>query len=207
MRRKGDRAVSLPSRRPVAPAERVGQRAALRHELERDGVDAVAQAGRGRTVGEDVTLMAAAAGADGLGPGHAVRPVDDRRDVVLADRLGKAGPARAALELGAGAEQGQAALAAGVDAGSLLAQQDAAERGLGAVGEQDAPFLGAEVGLQRDPLALGRRGQVEAGGGTVGGMGDGHGADVGAGGIGSKSMAGSLRRLVSGSKRMTAPDP
>jgi hypothetical protein len=50
----------------------VGERITLGRELERARVDAVAQAGRRRAVGKDVTLMGAAARADDLCPDRAV---------------------------------------------------------------------------------------------------------------------------------------
>ena len=46
-----------------------------RRELQRHRVDAVAQAGGRRAVGEDVALVAAAAGAEDLGAHHAVAGV------------------------------------------------------------------------------------------------------------------------------------
>jgi hypothetical protein len=85
--------------------------------------------------------------------------------VGLVERRVEAGPAGAALELGLVFEQRQAALAAAIDAGALLAQQAAAERGLGAVVQQDPGLLGRQVGLQALAFGLGRRGQVEAAGG------------------------------------------
>jgi urea transporter len=68
----------------------------------------------------------------------------------------EAGPAGAALELGLVLEQRQAAQAAGIDAGVFLAQQAAAERGLGPVVQQNAGLFGRQVGLQAIALGLGR---------------------------------------------------
>ena len=57
------------------------------------------------------------------------------------ERLGEARPAGAALELGAAVEQRQAAQPAGEDARPLLIEEDAAERRLGAMLEQDVASL------------------------------------------------------------------
>ena len=78
--------------------------------------------------------------------------------MIRGEGLGEARPAGAAFELGAAVEQRQAAQPAGVDARALLIEEDAAERRLGAVFQQDAPLLLAEVGDQRLELLLGRRG-------------------------------------------------
>ncbi len=145
------------TRDPVAAMQRVGQGIAALHELERDRVDAVAQPRRGGAVREDVALVAVAAGAQGLDAQHAVRGVAHLLDVRLVERGVEAGPAGAALELGLVLEQRQAALATAVDAGALLTQQAAAERGLGAVMQQDAGFLGRQVGLEALAFRLGRR--------------------------------------------------
>ena len=78
-------------------------------EGERGGVDAVAQAGGSRAVGEDVAEVAAAAGAGHFDAAHAEAAV-----LVLDDgfRLGgdhEAGPAAAGVELGAAEEEQRAA--------------------------------------------------------------------------------------------------
>src|SRR5579864_1542819 len=117
---------------PVAAAQSVGEGAAVLHELQRDRVDAIAQPGRRRAVGEDVALVAVAAGAAGLDPDHAVADIAHGDHVPLVERRVEAGPAGAALELGVVAEERQAAEPAAVDAVLLLAQEAAAERRLGA---------------------------------------------------------------------------
>src|SRR6478672_9301992 len=146
-----------------AAAELVGERFASRREGQADRVDAVTLAGRRRAVGEDVALVRAAAGADDLGPDHAVAGVADGREVPLSERLGKARPAGAALELGAAVEQRQAAQAAGEDARPFLVEEYAAERRLGAMLEEDVLLLFGEVGDELLELRVGGRSQVEGG--------------------------------------------
>jgi hypothetical protein len=51
-------------------------------------------------------------------------------------------------------EQGQPAQAAGVNAGALLIEKDAAERRFGAVLEQHAPLVVAEVGFETAPVVV-----------------------------------------------------
>src|SRR6185437_11089611 len=77
----------------------------LAREGERGGVDAVAQAGGARAVGEDVPEVAAAARAGHLDAAHAEAAV-----FVLLDGGGiggdhEAGPAALRVELGSGKEQ------------------------------------------------------------------------------------------------------
>ena len=79
----------------------------------------------------------------------------------LVHRRPEAGPARAAFEFGLVLEERQAAKAAGIGAGLLVAEQSAAERGLGAVAQQDLGLFAAEVGFKGRALAAGRRAQVE----------------------------------------------
>src|SRR5262245_17517686 len=75
-----------------------------RLELEGDPVDAVAQAGGRRAVGEHVAQMAAAAAAMHLGAHHAVAAVLGGLHGAGLGRV-EARPARTALELGLGDEQ------------------------------------------------------------------------------------------------------
>jgi hypothetical protein len=84
----------------VAAVQRVGQGRAALHELQRHRIDAVAQPGRRRAVGEEVALVAVAAGAAGLDAHHAVGA--SCTAVTCASSIGRveAGPAGAALELG-----------------------------------------------------------------------------------------------------------
>uniref|UniRef100_A0A0N4Z8I6 DNA helicase n=1 Tax=Parastrongyloides trichosuri TaxID=131310 RepID=A0A0N4Z8I6_PARTI len=153
---------------PIAAPQRIRQGLAFGRKAERHRVDAVAQTGRRRAVGEHMAQMAAAAGAADLGADHAVAGVADLAHVRLVERREEAGPAGAALEL---AE----------DPGPLLAQQGPAEGRLGAVGQKDALLLGRQIGLQRHTLALARRRQIKARGRTQrrGGFGLGHAPKIG----------------------------
>src|SRR5438477_1507923 len=137
-----------------AAAELVGQPLARRREVETDRVDAKALAGRRRAVGEDMALVTAAAGADDLGSDHTVAGVADRLQMSLGERLGEARPTGAALELGAAMEQRQPAQATGEHARPLFVEEYAAERRLGAMLEQDALLLIAEVGDEALQLVL-----------------------------------------------------
>src|SRR5687768_8603528 len=112
--------------------------------------------------------MAVAAGAADFCPRHAERIVAEIAHVVAVERLVKARPAGAGLEFLAGAEERQAAQAAGVEARLLVVQERAAERPLGAVVEQNVPLLRRE--LSRQPVALGGgdRPEVVAGSGKIG---------------------------------------
>src|SRR5687768_17799981 len=108
-----------------------------------------------------MALVGAAAGADDLGADHAVAGVADIFEVIGGIRRGEARPAGAALELSAGHEQGQAAQAAGVSAGPLFIEEDAAERRLGAMLEQHVPLLVAEVGFEPPAVGVAWWSQVE----------------------------------------------
>src|SRR6185369_2452247 len=88
-----------------AAAELVGQRFALRREIQAHGIDAVALTRRRRPVGEYVALVRSAAGADDFGADHAVAAVANVFQVIGAERLGEARPTGAAFELGAAVEQ------------------------------------------------------------------------------------------------------
>jgi hypothetical protein len=123
----------------------------------------MALAGGPGPVGKDVTQMAATAGADLLDPDHAVTAVADPPDVRLVEGLEKARPARARVEFGIRAEQRQPAEPAGVDAGFLVVEKDAAKRRLGAVLQQDASFVPGQARGDLPALRLGGRGHVECG--------------------------------------------
>src|SRR5882724_1148411 len=114
-------------------------------------VDAVAQAGRLRSVVEDVTEMAAAAAAVNFGPHHAVGPVFGLADPVL-NRLIKARPSGAALILRLRGEQRQVAAGAGEGALAMLLEQRARPRALGAFLAQDFILLRRQL---RAPLRVG----------------------------------------------------
>src|SRR5205085_9595111 len=86
-----------------------------RAEPKRQPVHAIAQAGRLWPVREDMAEMAAAAAAQDFGPLHeqsSIRPGDDRARQWPEETR----PARAAVELGRGAEQRQGAARANKDA-------------------------------------------------------------------------------------------
>uniref|UniRef100_A0A0N4Z7G3 PE-PGRS family protein n=1 Tax=Parastrongyloides trichosuri TaxID=131310 RepID=A0A0N4Z7G3_PARTI len=166
---------------PIAAPQRIGQGRAFSHEAQRDGVDAVAQTRGRRPVREDVALMAVAAGAACLDAHHAVAVVAHGANMGRIDRLGEAGPAGAAFELGSRPEQRQAAFATAEHPCPLFTQQGPAERRLGAVRQKHALLFRQQVGLQRHALAVGRGRQVIAGRGTHGGLrfSLGHGLKIG----------------------------
>ena len=145
----------------LAAAELVGQRLARGREIEADRIDAIALAGRRRAVGEDMALVRAAAGADDLVADHAVAAVADSGEMPVGERLGEAWPAGAAFELGAAVEQRQAAQLAGEDAGALLVEEDAAERRLGAMVEEDVALFVAEA-RRRAPASCSSLGGVRS---------------------------------------------
>src|SRR4051794_20927119 len=89
-------------------------------ELQRSRIDAVAQACRPRTVGEDMAEMAAAFGAEHLGAEHAVADVPLLVDMAIDRGLGEARPAAAGIELGVGLEQRVAAAGAEIGAGAVV---------------------------------------------------------------------------------------
>src|SRR6516162_4538404 len=100
-------------------------------EGQRAGVDAVPVAGLRGTVVEDMAQVTAAVAADDLGAPHeqaVVRPQLDR----LGDRgLVEAGPPRARVELGVGAEQLAPAAGAPVEAIGVVVDVLTGERPLG----------------------------------------------------------------------------
>src|SRR4051794_33294810 len=120
-------------------------------EHEAETVDAIAQAGRLRTVIEDVAEMAAATAAMHLGAQHAVGTVLGLADIAL-DRLIKARPAGAALEFGVGGKQRQVAAGAGAHALAMVLHQCGRSRSLGALIAQDLVLLRRELGA---PFGLG----------------------------------------------------
>src|ERR1700738_4956845 len=122
-----------------------------RMEHQRKTVHAVAQAGRLRTIVEDVAEMAAAATAVNFGAQHAEGAVLGLADGVL-ERLIKTRPAGAALEFGVGREQRQVAAGAGEDALAMFLEQRARTRALGALLAQDLILLRSEL---RAPFRIG----------------------------------------------------
>ena len=103
-----------------ASMQRVGQGIAGLHELQRHRVDAVTQPRRGRTVREDVALVAVAARAPRLDADHAIAGVPYANHVGRVDGRPETRPARAALELGPGLEEGKAAEPAAIDPVGLV---------------------------------------------------------------------------------------
>src|SRR6266481_8266209 len=120
-------------------------------EHQRKAVHAVAQAGRLRSVVENVTEMAAAAAAMNFGPQHPQGPVFGLADRVL-ERLIKTRPAGAALEFRLRSEQRQVAAGAGEDALAMLPEQRARSRTLGALLAQDVLLLRRQL---RAPFRIG----------------------------------------------------
>ena len=121
-------------------------------EGERGGVDAVAEAGGTRAVGEDVAQVAAAAGAGDFNPAHAEGVV-----FVLVDGFGvggdhEAGPAAAGIEFGSGQEQQLAAAGAVIIAGFVILGQGAGVGALGAFFAQNVILLRGQRGA---PLSVG----------------------------------------------------
>src|SRR4051794_11146109 len=106
-----------------------GLQSSIRFEIHRHAIDAVALMRRRRTVGEDVSEMAAATAAMHLGAHHAVAAVRGRLDRT---RLGivEARPPGPALEFALGDEQLLPATRAGECAGALLVIQRTASRRL-----------------------------------------------------------------------------
>src|SRR5271154_6407423 len=109
-------------------------------EHQRETVHAVAQSGRLRAVVKNVAEMAAAAPAMNFGAGHAEARVLGFTDRIL-QRLIKARPSGAALELGLRGEQRQVAAGAGEGALAVLLEQRARARTLGAFLAQDLVLL------------------------------------------------------------------
>src|ERR1700722_8083365 len=120
-------------------------------ELQRKTVHAVAQAGRLRTVIEDVAEMAAAATAMNFATQHAEGAVFPFAHGIV-ERLIEARPAGAAFEFGFRREQRQVAAGAGEDTFAVLLQQRAGPRTLGAFLAEDFILLRRELGA---PLRVG----------------------------------------------------
>src|SRR5690606_33326164 len=167
------------------------------NERQRDAVHAVAQAGGGRTVGEDVAKMAAAAAAMHLGARIAELVVGGLAHRVV-ERLPEAGPAGAAVVLGGGVEEWQVAALAGEDAGAVLVEQ---RRGPGALGRllaEHGVFELIELGA---PLGFGLLDLERAlSGPAFGGLTHQHagGAERDDGGRGQEKRAASEHRSSSG---------
>ena len=94
-----------------------------------------------------------------FGAEHAVAGVAVLADGAVLQRLPEAGPAGTRVILAGGAEQGLAAAAATVGAGTVFVPVDTGEGGLGALFAADAVFLGAE---RSPPFSIGLHGLVIA---------------------------------------------
>ena len=121
-----------------------GNRLAFGDVLHADGIDAVAEAGGGRAVVEDVAEVAVAAGASDFGADHAVGAIVDWGDGVRVDRLGKGRPTGSRLEFLPGFEERISATGAYVGAGFLRAQEASGAGTFGAVLAQDAELFGGK---------------------------------------------------------------
>src|ERR1700752_80868 len=120
-------------------------------EIHRHAVDAIAQSGRRRAVGEDMAEVTAAAAAMAFGADHAVGAVLRFLDRARL-RVVEARPAGPALELLLRLEQLLPAARASKGAGALLVVERAAPRPLAAMLAHDVKLLG---GQDLAPLGLG----------------------------------------------------
>src|SRR3954447_4599384 len=100
---RSETGAQLPGGATIAGSARRGR---ARSKYQCEAVDAVAQAGRFRSIVEDVAEMTAAAAAMNFGPQHSEGAVLGLAHRVF-DWLIEAGPTRAALELGLRGEQRQ----------------------------------------------------------------------------------------------------
>src|ERR1700733_6143169 len=130
---------------------RSGRRRRGRMKLQSKAVHAVAQAGRLRSIVENVPEMAAAAAAVNFGAQHPQGPVLGLADGVL-ERLIEARPAGAALIFCLRGEQRQVAAGAGEDALAVLLEQRARSGTFGAFLAQDGILLRGQL---RPPLRVG----------------------------------------------------
>src|SRR5215813_13757479 len=121
-------------------------------EGQRAGVDAIAPAGGGGPVAEDMAQMTAAAAADHLGAAQQPALVRPELDRLLAGRLDEARPASTGGELGVGAEQLIPAARAAVGAGALGVEVSPGEGLLGVAPAQHVILL---AGQFLPPLLLG----------------------------------------------------
>src|SRR6478735_5819823 len=130
---------------------RSGRRWRGRMEDQCKTVHAVAQAGRLRSIVENVTEMAAAAAAVDFGPRHPKGEVFSLADGII-ERLIETRPAGAALEFRLRGEQRQVAAGAGEDTLAMLLEQRARSRPLGALLAQDLILLRRQL---RAPFRIG----------------------------------------------------
>src|SRR4051794_27157000 len=138
---RSETGAQLPGGATIAGSARRG-RARTKYQCE--AVDAVAQAGRFRSIVEDVAEVTAAATAMNFSPQHPKRAVLGFADCIL-ERLIETRPTRAALELGLRGEQRQIATGAGEGALAVLLQQRAGTWALGPLLAQDLVLLRREL--------------------------------------------------------------
>jgi hypothetical protein len=136
----------LQSGRTGCPGGRcVRVRLRRRFKTQRDGVEAVAQAGGTRTVLEDVAEVGIAPRTDDFRARHAVAAVDDRFDIFLRHRLEETWPAGAGIEFRVRFEQGQVTADAVVDAILVVIVEHAAEGLFGAFAARDPVLFTGEL--------------------------------------------------------------
>jgi len=102
-----------------------------RHEFQRCTIDAISKAGRFRAIFEDMTLMAVAPGAMDLRAREDQFEVGAGLDDLRIDRLPKARPSGAAVELVFGRIDGEVAARAVIDAGFLVVVEGMGKGSLG----------------------------------------------------------------------------
>jgi hypothetical protein len=143
-----------------------GRAGARRGELEGGGVEAVSAAGGWWPVREHVPQVPVTAPTPDFHALHPEARVAHAGDVVGIEGLEEARPSGAGFELGAGAEQREAAEPAPVGARLLLVQQGAAERTFRPVIEQNVALVGGEPPGQPVALRRGERREIEPRGGA-----------------------------------------
>jgi len=105
-----------------------------------------------RAIVKDMAKVAAAAGAEDLGTGHAERYIADLGYVLRSEGPVETGPACARVELRAGGKEWQATAVTKVNAILVVIEQVAAEGSLGPLGPQNAVGSRAKLFL---PLGIG----------------------------------------------------
>ena len=128
--------MAIPTGKPARP---------IFFEIERQRIDAVAQAGLvARTVIEDVAEVRIAAVADGFDTAHPVAAVLTQLDIAFVDHVPKAGPTAEGIVLGGRGEQFLPTCGAGVNALRFGVDVLAGERTLGGLLPQDRVLLRAQ---------------------------------------------------------------
>ena len=122
------------------------KRASAFFELERQGIDAITQAGLvARTVVEDVAQVRIAAVTGRFDAAHAMAQVLAQADIAFVDHVPKAGPAAEGIVLGIRGEQCLPASRAGIDALRFGVDVFAGEGTLGRLLPQDRVLFWAEL--------------------------------------------------------------